>query len=452
MGVAINLAAKSNRVAVIGSGISGLSAAWLLSKSRNVTLYEAETRVGGHSNTVDVQLADGNAVPVDTGFIVYNERNYPNLVALFDHLGVPTADSDMSFAASMEDGRFEYSGTGASGLIGQRSNVIRPRFWRMMADIVRFYRHAPAMARDKDCETMTLGEFVADRRFSKAFIEDHLLPMGAAIWSVTLDEMRDYPLMAFLRFFESHGLLSLGVRPKWRTVQGGSREYVRRIVDDFSGTLRLASPVAKVERLSGGGVRVTDAHGHVDDFADVVIATHAKEALAMLADADSEERALLGAFRYSVNEAVLHGDARLMPKRKAVWSSWNYLDAAGSREGQGLCVSYWMNRLQPLGNAPDIFVTLNPVREVDPSKVHARFSYEHPLFDRHAIAAQQRLWQLQGKGGVWFCGAHFGAGFHEDGLQAGLATAEALAGVKRPWQVERESGRIFLNTLAEAAE
>lgn len=438
------------RVAVIGSGISGLSAAWLMSKEADVTLYEADTRIGGHSNTAEVET-DAGRIPVDTGFIVYNELNYPNLVAMFAHLGVATMASDMSFAASLEKGGFEYSGAGLSGLVAQKANIMRPRFWRMMSDLVRFYRKAPALAKTPEAATMTLGEFLKINKFSEPFIRDHLLPMGAAIWSVTPDEMRDYPLLAFLRFFESHGLLSLGERPVWRTVAGGSRRYVEKLVEGFRGKVRTGTPVRSVRRFPGGVV-VTDASGHDDIFTDVVIGSHGDQALAMLSDADAEDRALLCAFTYSKNEAVLHSDTRLMPRRKSVWASWNYLDDGSSKADRNLCVTYWMNRLQNLPCKDDIFVTLNPVKPVDETKVFARYAYEHPLFNAAAIAAQRDIWSIQGKGGVWYCGAHLGSGFHEDGLQSGLAVAEAVTGVRRPWQVANESGRIFLPKAVEAAE
>ncbi len=440
----------ARRVAVIGSGISGLSAAWLMSKEADVTLYEADTRIGGHSNTAQVET-DAGRIPVDTGFIVYNELNYPNLVAMFGHLGVGTMASDMSFAASLDRGGFEYSGAGLSGLVAQKANIMRPRFWRMMSDLVRFYRKAPAMAKTPEAATMTLGEFLKANKFSEPFIRDHLLPMGAAIWSVTPDEMRDYPLLAFLRFFESHGLLSLGERPVWRTVAGGSQSYVEKLVEGFRGTIRTGTPVKSVRRLPGG-VSVTDASGATDIFTDVVIASHGDQALAMLADADAEDRTLLGAFTYSKNEAVLHSDARLMPRRKSVWASWNYLDDGSTAANRNLCVTYWMNRLQNLPCKDDIFVTLNPVGPVDETKVFGRYTYEHPLFNAAAIAAQRDIWSIQGKGGVWYCGAHLGSGFHEDGLQSGLAVAEAVTGVRRPWQVQNESGRIFLRKAVEAAE
>lgn len=442
----VNIPVPMRRVAVVGSGISGLSAAWLLSRaapgSIQVTLYESDKRLGGHSNTVTVSTKDGD-IPVDTGFIVYNERNYPNLVAMFKEIGVETIPSDMSFAASLEGGKLEYSGSGLNGLIGQRGNVLRPRFWRMICDILRFYREAPALLTRDDLDGVSLGEYLERGGYTDALIEDHLLPMGAAIWSTTASEMRAYPLIAFVRFFASHGLLELAERPQWRTVRGGSREYVKRLSESFEGEIRLGVGVAKIVR-EDEGVVITDVSGHVDTFTDVIIATHADQAPRLLADADEEERTLLRVFRYTDNEAVLHSDTNLMPKRKRVWSSWNYIGDTALGDTQPLCVTYWMNRLQGLDMRHPLFVTLNPTREIAPDKVIGRYHYTHPMFDQLAIDAQKLLWRIQGRRNTWFCGAYFGFGFHEDGLQSGLAAAEALAGVRRPWQVQDELGRITL--------
>ncbi len=440
------------RVAVIGSGISGLSAAWLISKNCDVVLYEAAKKLGGHANTVAVPVpGTAREVMVDTGFIVYNELNYPNLVALFHHLDVPTVESDMSFAASLDNGAFEYAGTGISGLLAQRSNAARPRFWRMMSDILRFYRGANALLAAPAFDDLSLGEFLEQDGYSKAFVDDHLLPMGAAIWSTSAGDMRAYPLKAFLRFFVNHGLTALSGRPKWRTVQGGSKEYVQRLAMDFGGEIRIDSRVVSIHR-EGPEVVVVDASGFSARFDQVVVATHADDALSMLADADDTEGEVLGAFRYTRNTAVLHSDPRLMPKRRNAWSSWNYIGAGAGAAADALCVTYWMNRLQDLDANFPLFVTLNPSREVEPHSIIKTFDYRHPLFDQAALDAQPRLWDIQGRRNVWFCGAHFGSGFHEDGLQAGLAVAERISGGSRPWNVANPSSRIFLPLALEAAE
>lgn len=415
-----------------------------------VTVYEADTRPGGHANTVSVPSAHG-PVPVDTGFIVYNDRNYPNLVALFAHLGVETEASEMSFAASLDGGRLEYSGSGLNGLIGQRGNVVRPRFWMMVRDILRFYREAPAVQARPDSADISLGDYLDRNGYAPAFVEDHLLPMGAAIWSTTAREMREYPLLAFIRFFESHGLLSLTDRPQWRTVAGGSRDYVQRLREDGDFDVRLGVGATSIAR-ENGRVIITDTHGQSDSFSDVVVATHADQALKLLTDPDEQEQALLGAFRYTDNTAVLHSDAALMPRRKRVWSSWNYIGETEDDGTRPLCVTYWMNRLQNLDLDHPLLVTLNPTRAIDPQRIIRSFRYAHPLFDQPALDAQQHLWRLQGRRHTWFCGAYFGYGFHEDGLQAGLAAAESLADVQRPWQVAEPSGRIAATPALVAAE
>jgi uncharacterized protein len=442
--------ARPRRIAVIGTGIAGLSAAWMLGKSHDVTMYEANATPGGHSNTVTVETPHGPTA-VDTGFIVFNEPNYPNLTALLSHLGIASQQSVMSFSASLNDGGFEYCGTGLNGLIGQRRNLARPRFWSMLADIVRFYKQAPALLTRTDLDGITLGEYLDANDYANSFIEDHLLPMGAAIWSTTAREMRDYPLLAFCRFFASHGLFSLTTRPKWRTVSGGSRQYVNAMTAEMGNNIRLSTAVARIRRIDGL-VEITDRHGHRDLFTDVVVAGHADQALHMLADADEDERQLLGAFAYTDNVAVLHSDTALMPQRERVWASWNYIGGSSDGDETPLCVTYWMNRLQNLDPRSNIFLTLNPTRPVNPHKVIQRFDYTHPLFNQRALDAQQQLWRLQGQRNTWYCGSYFGHGFHEDALQSGLAVAEAIGGQRRPWLVDGESSRITLPPMAEAAE
>jgi predicted NAD/FAD-binding protein len=425
------------KVAVIGSGISGLSAAWLLSSSCQVTLFEAEARTGGHSNTVQVDTKNG-PLPVDTGFIVYNEHTYPNLTALFRHLDVATEASDMSFSVSAERSNFSYAGH-PTGVAAEWRTLCQPRFWRMAAGVIRFYRQA---RRDVSKETFagcSLGDYVKARRFSATFVDDHLLPMAAAIWSAPLNVMLDYPLESFVRFCENHGLLQMRNRPQWRTVAGGSRVYVEKLLGAAKPELQLSRPVRQVER-GELGAWVTDAEGQRTQYDDVVLAVHADQALKLLAHPSDIDRQLLEAIPYQANQAVLHRDTSFMPARRQTWASWNYL---AGQDGDGpVCVTYWMNRLQNLPANEDIFVTLNPKREV--KQIIRAFDYSHPLFDRGSTAAQKALWQLQGQGRIWFCGAYFGAGFHEDGLQSGLAVAEAIGGVRRPWQVPNESGRIHL--------
>jgi predicted NAD/FAD-binding protein len=425
-------------IAVIGTGIAGMSAAWLLSEAHRVTVYEQDDRPGGHSHTVDVATGDGT-MPVDTGFIVYNEAAYPNLTALFAHLGVATKPSVMSFAVSLHGGRLEYSGTDFNGLFAQRKNLLSPRFWSMLRDLVRFYREAPAVQDSLGVES--LGAFLARGNYGAPFRDDHLLPMAAAIWSAPPALLLDYPARSFIRFFENHGLFKIAGRPAWRTVVGGSREYVRRLTRRHADRIRLANGVETLIRTPDG-VRVVDASGEATLFDHVVVATHADQALAMIDAPTPEESRVLGAFRYGRNHAVLHRDTALMPRRRAAWSSWNYLESRGA--SASLCVTYWMNELQGLADPTPLFVTLNPCRAPRPEAILREMTYDHPIFDVPALGAQQRLWSLQGQQRLWFCGSYFGAGFHEDALQAGLAVAEQLGGVRRPWAVADESARICL--------
>ena len=431
------------KIAVVGAGISGLSAAWLLSQAHDVTLYERDTRLGGHSHTVDAPSSSG-ATPVDTGFIVYNAANYPNLVALFEHLGVRTKRSNMGFAVSLDDGRIEYGGDNLLTLFSQWSNLVNPRFWSMLKDLVRFYREAPGHADLLEADPITLGDYLESHGYGHAFQNDHLLPQAAAIWSASAKDIRDYPAATFIRFCENHGLLKIIGRPVWRTVDGGSREYVARLVSRLGERARTGIAVNRVVRTTAGVV-VVDGHGDSVRFDHVVIATHADQALAMIDSPLRSERSVLGCFRYSRNLAVLHCDATLMPRRRRLWSAWNYVGRSEPGADQRICVTYWMNRLQALPGHTPLFVTLNPVHQPDPVKVIHTELYEHPMFDAATIKAQKALWSLQGAGGVWWCGAYFGSGFHEDGLQAGLAVAEAIGGVRRPWDVKGESDRIHIN-------
>jgi predicted NAD/FAD-binding protein len=414
------------KIAVIGSGISGLSAAWALRDAHEVVLFEAEGRLGGHSNTVRVDHG-GATIDVDTGFIVYNVLNYPNLIALFDALGVATQTSDMSF--SVADGRpaGEWGSDGATGFFAWKRNVFDAKHWTVLSDMMRFNARAQKDAGSRDLTGVTLGDYCRELGLSKLFLERYLTPMGAAIWSTPEAEMFDYPAASFVRFFNNHRLLH-AERPEWRTVTGGSIRYVEKFAQALGDRVRLNSPVTGVARVAGG-VMVSTAGAAPERFDEVILACHSDQALGLLRDADDDERALLGAIRYGANRAVLHRDASFMPTRKAAWASWNV--AKGDPE-KPVCLTYWMNRLQGIDRAKPLFVTLNPDREPDPDMVFASFDYAHPLFDRPAAAAQRLFPKIQGVRGVWFAGAWQGYGFHEDGLRAGLRVALRLGG-RLPW-------------------
>jgi predicted NAD/FAD-binding protein len=381
---------------------------------------------------VDVSI-DGISHPVDTGFLVFNHRTYPQLVRLFSELNVPTVPSDMSFAVSVGPHRFEWCGTDFASLFAQPSNALSPSFWRMLRDIMRFNRQATELAVASESMPSSgtasldepLGAFLERERYSAAFRDRYLLPMAAAIWSCPMKTMLDFPLGSFVRFFHNHGLLQIEDRPQWHTVQGGSREYVRRIRARLRD-VRPSTPVRRVHRspTGAGGVRVSTDAG-TERFDQIVLACHSDQALRMLADATQEERSVLGAIPYQPNQAWLHTDTRLMPRRRSAWAAWNYL-SDGKVDAPQVSVSYWLNRLQPLPFTTPVLLSLNPLQEPAPGSTIARFAYEHPIFERQSSAAQQRLSGLQGLRGTWFAGAWTGYGFHEDGLRSGLAAAEAL--------------------------
>ena len=436
---------QRQRIAVVGSGITGLSCAWLLSQAHDVTLYEADDRLGGHSNTVDAPSPSA-PVPVDTGFIVYNEANYPNLVAMFDHLKVPTRPAHMSFAVSMDDGALEYSSHGLGALFAQKRNYASPRFWRMITDILRFQKQAPKDLAALEASGETLEAYLVRGGYGAMFRDAYLLPQAAAIWSSTLDQMANYPAASLVRFYMNHNLLAYELKPTWRTVEGGSRQYVTRLAGAFAGTTVMNARIAGIAR-DADGAKVRFADGRGERFDAVVLATHSDQALRLLDTPSEDERRLLGAIAYRPNRAILHRDVSLMPKRKKAWAAWTH-QGLTDRAGEG-GVTYWMNELQGL-KGPPLFVSLNPVREPDPTLVLGEWDYEHPVFDTAAVAAQAELWTLQGGQKVWFAGAWFGSGFHEDGLQAGLAVAEQLGGVRRPWSVANESGRIQVHAVPQS--
>lgn len=417
------------KIAVIGSGIAGLSAAWLLRNAHEVVVYEANSYAGGHSNTIDVSL-DGIDYPVDTGFLVHNDRTYPNLIRLLPLLGVETPNSDMTFSVSLPASNLEWAGANLATLFAQPLNLVRPAFWRMVKDILRFNRESTDLLDRVRGSGLSLADLLDQGGYSSEFRSWYLYPMGAAIWSSPLKGMEAFPAETFLQFCLNHGLLQIFDRPQWKTIRRGSREYVKAMLRSLPD-VRLNSPVTAVSRVDDH-VMVSTAAGS-ERFDRVIMACHTDQSLQLLSDILPEERAVLSAIRYQPNVAWLHTDAALMPIRRRTWSAWNYYSTGAAREDNPVAVTYWLNRLQGLPFRTDVFVTLNPPEPPQPDKVIQRIDYAHPLLDGDAYVAQQQLPGIQGIGNVYFCGAWAGYGFHEDGLKSGMTVARLL-GANIPWE------------------
>jgi len=441
------------KVAIVGSGISGLAAAHTLAGRADITLYEAGPYFGGHTHTVDLTLPtpQGDVTHgVDTGFLVFNENTYPELIKLFWTLGVPTAKSDMSFSVQVpgarKGGPLEWSGSSMSTVFAQRGNLLNPRFWRMLRDLTRFNALATRIAQSgtENVLMQPLSDFLHDHRFGDEFRDWYFLPMLGCIWSCPTDQMLRFPVSTMIRFCHNHGLIQVANRPQWWTVPGGARQYVQRIVERIDDK-RLNSPVEAVVRGDGtqnstrGGVRVI-CNGQTEFFDKLVLATHSDQALALLGDPSAHEILQLGAIRYQPNRAVLHTDTSVLPRSRAAWAAWNYERAAdGDRESTRVCLHYLLNRLQPLPWEQPVIVSLNPVREIDRKHVMGEFDYSHPVFDQDAIRAQAALARLQGQRDTWYCGAWMGYGFHEDGLKSGLAVGRQLLVEAERGQEEADS-------------
>jgi predicted NAD/FAD-binding protein len=407
------------KIAVIGSGIAGNVAAYHLSREHDITVFEAGEHVGGHTHTHAIEQ-DDRRYNVDTGFIVFNDWTYPNFIALLDELGVPSQESAMSFSVRAESSGIEYNGSSLNTLFAQRRNLLRPSFLRMIRDILRFNREAPALLANEG-DDITLGDYLAAQRYSRAFIEHYVIPMGAAIWSTDPENMQRFPARYFVRFFHNHGMLSVDQRPQWRVIQGGSARYVEKLTAPFRERIRLRTPVEWIRRLPGQ-VLVKARGLDTERFDQVFLACHSDQALALLADASAQEREVLGAIPYQENEAVLHTDTRLLPRRKLAWAAWNYHVLPQAREHVAL--TYNMNILQGLNAPTPLLVTLNHSAAIDPARIIKRIRYHHPLYTRAGVAAQARQAEINGPLNTYYCGAYWRFGFHEDGVVSALNALE----------------------------
>lgn len=413
------------RVAVVGGGVAGIVSAWLLSRKHDVALLEANDYVGGHTNTVEVPSGPDAGTRVDTGFIVLNDRTYPNLHLFLRRLGVRWRYSDMSFGFHCERSGFQYAGTNLAGLFAQRSNALRLGYYRFLAEIARFGRVAKQDLDEGALEGITMEEFLREHGFSRRVARDYVLPMGAAIWSTPAGRMRRFPAETMIRFFDHHGLLDLSDRPRWQTVVGGSQSYVRAFLGKFTGTVRTRTPVAGILRLEDGvSVRLVD--GPAEKFDAVVVSSHADQALRMLEDPTDDERRLLGAWRYERNRTVLHTDISVMPPLRDAWASWNYTRERGGNEREHMSMTYDMNRLMGLRTRRRYLVTLNRAGEYAPGSIIREFNYTHPLYDRAALDSQRALPRLQGVRNTWFAGSYFGYGFHEDAVRSAVEVGRAF--------------------------
>ncbi len=417
------------KIAIIGTGISGLSAAYLLRNDFEITVYEKQSRLGGHARTLTVDY-DGTPINVDTGFIVFNYRNYPNLTGLFKELDVKVEKSDMSLGLSLENTSFEWGCKDLNAVFGQRSNIVKPRFWAMLRDIFKFNKHALTTA--KENKDLTLRQLLNKLNLSDDFRHRFLLPTAGAIWSTSPEQILDFPAYSFAIFFDNHGLLTINDQPQWHTVSDGSQQYVNKVAQHFEDAIKLNSPVASVERFDDG-VFVTTEAGETERYDDVIIASHSNQALSMLVNPSEDESEILGKMQYQPNIAYLHKDPSFMPKRKAVWSSWNYVCDDATDERPHITVTYWMNLLQNISDDTPLFVTLNPPAPPREDTIFNKHVFEHPVYNMEMLDAQERFNTIQGKDRIWYAGAYQRYGFHEDGILSAVNIVKQM-GCSIPWE------------------
>lgn len=430
-----NPAKSSNqRIAIIGSGISGLVCAHFLNQQHDIKLYEKNDYLGGHSNTVEIDY-DGKKIAVDTGFIVFNHQTYPNLKAFFELLDVAYEKSSMSFAVKVAKPRIEYAGTNLNAVFAQRRNIFNPSFLLMLKDILHFNKSAQNILTQNVGLNYSMQDFLRDLKVGKYFCDYYLLPMASAIWSTPLDKIYDYPALSFVRFFKNHGLLSVNDQPQWFTVSGGSKQYVNKICAQFSSQIYLDNCVKKIYKNIDGKLVVVSKNGE-EVFDKVIVASHANQALEILENPSKQHQEILGSFKYQKNLAILHKDSAVMPNARNAWASWVYshnFTNNSSIKNHNLSVSYWMNNLQNIDYSYPLFVTLNPNINIDKKNIFAEFEYQHPIFDANAVEAQNRINEIQGIDNIYFCGAYQNFGFHEDGISSGIRVLNHL-GIKAPWQ------------------
>lgn len=417
------------KTAIIGTGISGTSIAYLLHRHHDITVYEKNDYIGGHSRTKKIKIGN-DTIPVDTGFIVFNKKNYPLLTALFDHLNVPITETDMSFGVDIENGWLEY-GTHQklSGIFAQKKNILKPKFWHMLSDIKKFNTKAPHYL--KHNTALTLGELLNEMEMGTWFRDYYLLAMGAAIWSTPTKQMLDFPAYTFLQFFKNHGLLTISDHPQWYTVTGGSQKYVEKITAPFKEKIRSSCTIKSVTRYDDH-VIITDNHDQQERYDSVIFACHSDQALKLLKNPTRNEKNILGDIKYQPNKMILHTDINFMPRNKKAWASWVYQSAYQKDESKKISLSYWMNNLQPLQTETPVIVTLNPANRPQEHLIRDEYTFEHPIFDQKAIQAQKRIPEIQGKDKIWYCGAWQRYGFHEDGLLSAVNVAKMM-GIEPQW-------------------